>query len=60
MAFEDQLNALIFYHLKEHVSARYPIQTLKEDDFASKNIAPEDDISRSSFSEAINHRGLSN
>ena len=58
MTFEDQLNALIFYHLEEHVSARHLIQVLKEDDFASENIAPENGISRSSFSEAINHRGL--
>jgi hypothetical protein len=58
MTFEDQLNALIFFHLEEHVSARHLIQTLKEDDFARINIAPEDGISRSSFSEAINNRGL--
>ena len=58
MTFEDQLNALIFFHLEEHVSARHLIQTLKEDDFARENIAPEYGISRSSFSEAINHRGL--
>jgi len=58
MTFEDQLNALIFFHLEEHVSARHLIQTLKEDDFARENIAPENGISRSSFSEAINNRGL--
>ncbi len=58
LTFEDQLNALIFFHLEEHVSARHLIQTLDEDGFARENIAPEDGISRSSFSEAINHRGL--
>ncbi|MCD6476146.1 MAG: hypothetical protein J7K85_07815 [Anaerolineaceae bacterium] len=58
MTFEDQLNALIFFHLEEHVSDRHLIQTLKEDDFARENIAPENGISRSSFSEAINNRGL--
>lgn len=58
MTFEDQLNALIFFHLEEHVSARHLVQTLKEDDFARENIAPEGGISRSSFSEAINNRGL--
>ena len=58
MTFEDQLNALIFFHLEEHVSARHLIQTLKEDDFGRENIAPKDGISRSSFSEAINNRGL--
>ena len=58
MTFEDQLNALIFFHLEEHVSASHLVQTLKEDDFARNNIAPEGGISTSSFSEAINERGL--
>ena len=58
MNFEDQLKALIFFHLEEHVSARHLIQVLKEDDFARVNIAPEDGIGKSSFSEAINNRGL--
>ena len=58
MTFEDQLKALIFFHLEEHVSARHLIQVLKEDDFARLNIAPEDGIGKSSFSEAINSRGL--
>ena len=58
MTFEDQLKALIFFHLEEHVSARHLIQVLKEDDFARVNIAPEDGIGKSSFSEAINNRGL--
>ncbi|MDA3788210.1 MAG: hypothetical protein PF503_06910 [Desulfobacula sp.] len=31
---------------------------MKESDFAKQNIAPDGGISRSSFSEAINHRGL--
>lgn len=58
MTFEDQLNALIFFHLEEHTSARHLIQTLEEDDFARRHIASEGGISRSSFSEAINERGL--
>jgi len=58
MTFEDQLNALIFFHLEEHTSARHLIQTLQDDDFARNHIAPEAGISRSSFSEAINERGL--
>ena len=58
MTFEDQLNALIFFHLEDHTSARHLLQTLKEDDFARNNIAPEGGISKSSFSEAINERGL--
>jgi hypothetical protein len=58
MTFEDQLKALIFFHLEEHVSGRHLIQVLKEDDFASKSIAPENGIEKSSFFEAINTRGL--
>ena len=58
MSFEEQLNALIFYHLEEHVSGRHLIQVLKEDDFARNNIAPKGGIEKSSFFEAINNRGL--
>lgn len=58
MTFEDQLNALIYFHLQEHKSARHLIQDLKENEFARQCIAPKDSISRSSFSEAINNRGL--
>lgn len=58
LTFKDQLNSLIFFHLEEHKSARQLVQTLKEDDFARENIAPKEGISRSSFSEAINNRGL--
>ena len=58
MTFEDELKALIFFHLEEHSSGRHLIQVFKEDDFARKNIAPEDGIEKSSFFEAINTRGL--
>jgi hypothetical protein len=58
MTFEDQLNALIFFHLQEDDSARHLIQELNEDDFAGMFVTPEGGISRSSFSEAVNHRGL--
>ncbi len=58
MNFEDQLKMLIFYHLEEHVSARHMLQVLEQDDFARENIAPKDGIKKSSFSEAINTRGL--
>lgn len=58
MSFEDQLKALVFYHLEEHVSGRHLIQVLKEDDFARNHIAPKDGIEKSSFFEAINNRGL--
>jgi hypothetical protein len=36
MTFDDQLHALIFFHLQEHESARDRIQHLKEDDFANE------------------------
>ena len=58
MDFEDQLKALIFFHLEEHTSASHLLQVLKEDDFASEFIAPADGIEKSSFSEANNTRGL--
>jgi hypothetical protein len=58
MTFEDQLKALIFFHLEEHVSARHMLQVLEQDAFAAQHIAPENGISRSSFSEAVNSRGL--
>jgi len=58
MTFEDQLNALIFFHLEEHTSAQHLLQVLEEDEFAREVIAPEDGIKKSSFSEAINSRGL--
>ncbi len=58
MEFEHQLKALILFHLEEHTSAQHLLQVLKEDDFASAEIAPPDGIKKSSFSEAINTRGL--
>lgn len=58
MEFEDQLNALIYFHLEEHTSGRHLLQTLKEDDFARENVAPAAGIEKSSFFEALNSRGL--
>jgi len=58
MTFKDQLKMLVFFHLEEHVSARHMLQVVEQDDFARVNIAPEDGIKKSSFSEAINTRGL--
>jgi hypothetical protein len=58
MSFQDQLNALIFFHLEEHHSGRHLLQALKEDNFARNHIAPEEGIDKSSFFEAINNRGL--
>ena len=58
MTFQDQLHALIFFHLQEYESARDLIQHMKEDSFAKDWIAPVGGISRSSFGEIINSRGL--
>ena len=58
MTFEDQLNALVYYHLEEHSSAEHLLQVLKEDDFARNHIAPKGGIEKRSFSEAINTRGV--
>jgi len=58
MTFEDQLHALIFFHLEDHTSGRYLLQALREDDFVREYIAPEGGIEKSSFFEAINSRGL--
>ena len=58
MSFEDQLKALVFFHLQEHTSGQHLLQVLEEDGFVRDVIAPKDGIKKSSFSEAINSRGL--
>jgi len=58
MEFEEQLHALIFFHLQEHTSGRHLLQSLKEDCFAREHIAPKKGIAKSSFFEAMNERGL--
>jgi hypothetical protein len=58
MTFEDQLKALVFFHLQEHKSAQHLLQVLEEDEFARNKIAPKEGIKKSSFSEATNSRGL--
>lgn len=57
MDFEQQLKALLYFHLQEHRSGRHLLQDLSEDDFACKVIAPPHGIKKSTFFEAINHRG---
>ena len=57
MEFEDQLHALIYFHLQEHTSGRHLLQSL-EDAFAREHIAPKKGIAKSSFFEAMNERGL--
>ena len=58
MEFEDQLHALIFFHLQEHTSGRHLLQSLEEDTFAREHIAPNKGIAKSAFFEAMNERGL--
>jgi hypothetical protein len=58
MNFEQQLKALIYFHLQEYKSGRHLLQVLEEDNFARKVIAPPKGIKKSSFFEAINTRGL--
>lgn len=58
MSFEEHLRALVFFHLEEHHSAQHLLQVLEDDNFARSAIAPEKGISKSSFSEATNCRGL--
>jgi hypothetical protein len=58
MDFEDQLPALIYFHLQEHTSGRHLHQSLEEDDFAREHIAPKKGIAKSSLFKAMNERGL--
>jgi len=55
---EHQLKSLVFFHIEEHDSAQHLLQILEEDDYAREAIAPKEGIKKSSFSEAINNRGL--
>lgn len=58
MSFNDQLKALIFYHLEEYSSGSELLQALEQNDFAKECVAPPKGIKKSSFFEAINNRGL--
>lgn len=58
MNFEDQLKALVFFHLEEHTSGSHLLQVLEDDDFARDVIAPAEGIKKSAFFEANNNRGL--
>jgi hypothetical protein len=58
MSFDDQLKALIFYHLQEYSSGSELLQALEQNDFAKECVAPPKGIKKSSFFEAINTRGL--
>jgi hypothetical protein len=56
--FEQQLNALILFHLDEHVSGSHLLQILEEDIFARQIVGTPQGIAKSTFFEAINTRGL--
>jgi hypothetical protein len=58
MNFEQQLKSLILFHLEEYDSARHLLQVMQQDDVARSFIALPEGISRSSYCEALNTRGL--
>jgi hypothetical protein len=58
LTFDDQLKALIFFHLQEYSSGRELLQALEQNDFAKACVAPAQGIKKSAFFEAINTRGL--
>ena len=58
MNFDDQLKALIFFHLEEYASGRELLEALDKNDFAKECVAPPKGIKKSAFFEAINNRGL--
>lgn len=58
LSFEQQLNALILFHLEEHASAQELLQFLDEDDVARLIVGAPGGIKKSTFYEAINTRGL--
>jgi hypothetical protein len=58
LTFDDQLNALIYFHLEEFSSGRELLQALEQNDFAKECVAPPKGIKKSAFFEAINTRGL--
>jgi hypothetical protein len=58
LSFEQQLKALVYFHLEEHTSGCHLLQSIDEDDFARDFIADSKGIRKSTFFEAINSRGL--
>ena len=58
MTFENQLKAIIYFHLQEHQSGRHLIQDFAEDEFEKQHIAPKNGIGKSSFFETLSSRGL--
>jgi hypothetical protein len=56
--FQQQLNALILFHLDEHVSGSHLLQILEEDSLARQIVGTPTGLAKSTFFEAINTRGL--
>ena len=56
--FEQQLNALILFHLDEHVSGSHLLQILEEDSLARQIVGTLTDAAKSTFFEAVNTLGL--
>ena len=56
--FEHHLKALVYLHLQEYESGRELVQVLEQDDFARAHIAPPEGVSRRTFFETMNNRGL--
>lgn len=41
MEFEDQLNAIVYFHLEEYTSGHHLLQALQEDEFAHSIRSPD-------------------
>ncbi len=58
LTFEQELTALMLFHLEEHRSGQELLQFLDDDDVARAIVGVPDGIKQSTFYEAINTRGL--
>ena len=58
LTFEQELTALMLFHLEEHSSGQELLQFLEDDDVARTIVGAPDGIKQSTFYEAINTRGL--
>jgi len=58
ITFEDQLNILVYFHLKNFQSGRHLLQDLQQNEFAKEFIAPSGGIGKSTFFDSLRERGL--
>jgi hypothetical protein len=56
--FADFVKTMVYYHVQNFASALHLLQTLAEDAFAHRTIAPPHGIAKSTFYDAIGSRGL--